>query len=119
MHSYLFTPFLVAALGSLMLPHLSFAFDTFNATFGSSPAPFQIDVNPGFIAATKLKASLSRYVLDLEQPDFVDGVPKHNASTLRDYWVNELDWKDVQAELNKKFSYSVSFIVRSATKLSA
>ena len=72
----------------------------FKASFGSSPAPFQIDVDPAFIASTKLKASLTRYAVDLDQPDFADGPPRHNVTTVRDYWVNKYDWFEVQRDLN-------------------
>lgn len=81
------------------------AADTFNANFGSSPAPFQIDVKPEFIQATKDKVSLTRYTEDFDQPDFVEGPPKHNVTTVRDYWVNSYCWEDVQSQLNKKLEY--------------
>lgn len=74
----------------------------FKATFGSSPAPFEIDVDADFIAETVLKASLTRYVVDLDQPDWVDGPPSHNVSNIRDYWVNEYDWFDIQSKINQQ-----------------
>lgn len=74
----------------------------FKATFGSSPAPFVIDVDPGFIKNTVLKASLTRYAVDVEQPDLLDGPPKHNVTTVRDYWVNQYNWFDVQDQLNQR-----------------
>ena len=77
-------------------------FQNFNATFGSSPAPFEIDVDPGFIKNTVLKASLTRYAVDVEQPDLLDGPPKHNVTTVRDYWVNQYNWFDVQDQLNQR-----------------
>ena len=76
---------------------------TFRAKFGASPAPFKIDLEPEFVHRTKLKASLTRYVSDLNQPDFVDGPPQHNVSTVRDYWVKHYDWFDVQNQLNAKY----------------
>ncbi len=63
---------------------------TFNAAFGTSPQPFQINVDPEFIANTKAKLSLTRYTTDLDQR--VDGPPRHNISAIRDFWVNEYDW---------------------------
>lgn len=76
---------------------------TFNATYGLSPAPFTIDVLPDFITQTKLKASLTRYAKDLDQPDFTDGPPRHNVSTVRDYWVEKYDWAKVERELNAQY----------------
>ena len=76
---------------------------TFRAKFGASPAPFKIDLEPEFVHQTKLKASLTRYASDLNQPDFVDGPPQHNVSTVRDYWVEKYDWFDVQNQLNAKY----------------
>lgn len=72
-------------------------FENFNATFGSSPQPFEIDVDPGFIEETRLKASLTRYAVDIEIADFEDGPPRHNVSTVRDFWVDEYDWEEVCA----------------------
>ena len=74
----------------------------FKATFGSSPAPFKIDVDPDFIKETVLKASLTRYAIDLDEPDLLAGPPKHNVTTVRDYWVNQYDWFDVQDQLNQR-----------------
>ena len=75
----------------------------FNATFGPSPAPFEIDVYPEFIKQTKLKASLTRLTQDLQhQPEWTEGAPRHNVTTVRDYWLGEFDWFEVQDELNEK-----------------
>lgn len=48
----------------------------FEAHYGNSPAPFKIDVAPTFIKETVLKASLTRYTVDIEQPDLIDGPPR-------------------------------------------
>ena len=74
----------------------------FNATFGDSPAPFTIDVDPAFINYTKLKASHTRYVEDIDEPAFSEGPTHQNVSTVRDFWVDEYDWFQVQDQLNKK-----------------
>lgn len=78
----------------------------FDATYGSSPAPFKINVHPKFIAETVLKVSHTRYVVDIDEPDFVDGPPRHNVTAVRDYWVNHYNWFDVQDELNEEYVYS-------------
>ena len=95
---------------SLLLPLVAFALaqsvngqlPNVNATFGSSPAPFQISVDPTFIALAKLKASMTRFPVDVQQPDFTDGPPLHNATTVRDYWTDEYDWFQVQSDLNSR-----------------
>ncbi|MCJ1395291.1 hypothetical protein MMC18_008175 [Xylographa bjoerkii] len=75
----------------------------FKATFGSSPAPFKIDVDPDFIEQTVLNASLTRYAIDIEVPALLDGPPRHNVTTVRDYWVNQYNWFDVQDQLNQRY----------------
>lgn len=74
----------------------------FKAAYGSSPAPFSIDVDPDFIAETVLKVSHTRYTIDIDEPDFTSGPPRHNVTTVRNYWVNHYDWFDVQNELNRQ-----------------
>jgi pimeloyl-ACP methyl ester carboxylesterase len=87
-----------------LTPSTSAPFQNFKATFGPIPQLFTIDVDPSFIRETKLKASLTRYTLDINQPDFVDGPPRHNVSTIRDYWVNQYDWYSVERDINQKFT---------------
>ena len=75
----------------------------FKASFGSTPSPFSIDVDAGFLTEATTKVTATRYVQDLhEQPEFTEGPPKHNVTTIRNYWVEEYNWEDVQAELNEK-----------------
>jgi len=78
--------------------------ENFKATFGPTPQPFKIEVDPSFIEETKLKASLTRYTTDIKQPDFVDGPPQHNVSAIRDYWVNHYDWFSVESDINERFN---------------
>lgn len=75
----------------------------FEATFGATPSPFQINVNPQFIAETKLKATLTRYTVDANVSAWYDGPPRENVTTVRDYWVNQYDWFSVQEGLNKQY----------------
>ena len=89
-------------LASTLLSNAQGQLPNVNATFGSSPAPLQIDVDPDFIALTKFKASVTRFPTDVKQPDFTDGPPVHNATTVRDTWVNEYDWDQEQAYLNTR-----------------
>ena len=60
----------------------------FPATYGNAPAPIKIDVEPKFIGETRLKAFLTRYPTDIDQPDdLADGPPRQNTTAVRDYWV--------------------------------
>ena len=78
------------------------------ATFGNSPAPFKIDVDPAFIQETVLKASLTRYAIDIEGPAMQDGPSRENTTTVRDYWVNHYDWFRIQDRLNKQYLFLAS-----------
>ena len=82
----------------------------FKASFGSSPTPMIIDVDPRFIAETRLKASLTRNPIDIELPPFTEGVPSHNLTTIRDYWVNQYNWSAVQESLNTDFNHFTTTI---------
>ncbi|TVY58560.1 Juvenile hormone epoxide hydrolase [Lachnellula suecica] len=77
----------------------------FNASFGDTPQPFKIDVDPEFIALTRLKASMTRFVDEIDLPPFTEGPTTQNATAIRDYWVNGYDWFEVQEQLNKQFSH--------------
>ena len=77
--------------------------DTFDANYGNSPAPFKIDVHPSFINETIQKVALTRLTVDVEEPDFASGPPRHNVTTVRDYWLNDYDWYRVQDQLNQRY----------------
>lgn len=77
-----------------------------SAIYGHQPAPFKLSVNPEIIALAHQKASLTRFSVDVEQPDWSDGPPVHNATSVRDYWVNEYDWFKVQREINSQYAYT-------------
>ena len=79
-----------------------FAADTFDATYGSSPAPFKINVHRSFIEETILKVSHTRYAVDVDEPVFSSGPSRHNVTTIRDYWINHYDWFGVQDQLNAR-----------------
>lgn len=75
----------------------------FQGTFGKSPAPFQIKVDPEFITLTKQKVSLTRIAEDVDQPEGSDGPSLRAALAVKDYWVNEYDWKLIQKQLNNEY----------------
>ena len=72
----------------------------FKASYGDSPQPFEIDVDPEFVSYVKLKVNLTRYTTAIHVPDWLEGPPKQNISSLRDYWLEQYDWFSVQARLN-------------------
>lgn len=76
----------------------------FNFTPSDTPLPFKVDVDPDFIAMTRLKASLYRPSRDIAQPDWTDGPPAHNLSNVQQYWVQNYSWFDVQSDINNKYT---------------
>lgn len=96
--SFVFVSFAILTLNTLIR-----AEENFDATYGSSPAPFEINVHPSFIEETVHKVSRTRYTVDVEEPDLASGPPRHNVTTVRDYWVNHYDWFDVQNRLNQRY----------------
>ena len=94
---YLSLAVIVTALSVSVL-----ADDNFNANYGTSPAPFKIDVHSSFIDKTIQKVALTRYTVDVEEPDLASGPPRHNVTTVRDYWLNHYDWFRVQDQLNQR-----------------
>lgn len=75
----------------------------FQATFENTPTPFQIIVNADFIDQTRQRVALTRFTKDIDQPDLLDGPPVHNATRVKDHWVNHYDWAEVQKSLNKQY----------------
>jgi hypothetical protein len=73
-----------------------------SASYGYKPAPFKLAVNPQIIALAHQKAALTRYPVDVKQPDWSDGPPIHNATSVRDYWTNVYDWSEVEREINSQ-----------------
>ncbi|KAI8692033.1 EHN domain-containing protein [Fusarium sp. Ph1] len=63
----------------------------FDAKFGNKPQPFTIHVDQAFIDETKAKAEKTRLVVDMDQPDYIDGVPSHVVGNWSRYWAKEYD----------------------------
>ena len=102
---YLSLTVIVTALSVSVL-----ADDNFNANYGTSPAPFKIDVHSSFIDKTIQKVALTRYTVDVEEPDLASGPPRHNVTTVRDYWLDHYDWFRVQDQLNQR-SVNVDYLL--------
>lgn len=85
----------------LMFVSLAQNIDTINATYGSTPTPFSIQVDPTFIYETQQKVASFRYTKDdLGLLPFSDGPPLSDAQWFRDAWVNSYNWTEIQAGLN-------------------
>lgn len=75
----------------------------FQATFSKTPIPFSINVDKHFVDETKQRVALTRFPTAIQgQPDLAEGPPVHNATTVKDYWVNDYDWFEVQTTLNNQ-----------------
>jgi hypothetical protein len=74
----------------------------FHATFSSNPTPFSIRIDQEFLDLTAAKLRLTRFSHDLDQPDLSDGPSVHTAQGIRDYWLHDFDWRQVETELNAK-----------------
>ena len=92
--SLLLYPFIPGVKG--LAPELNF-----QATFSKTPSPFSINVDEKFIEETKQRVALTRFPTEIQnQPDLAEGPPLHNATAVKNYWLNEYEWFDVQAALN-------------------
>ncbi|KPM43813.1 hypothetical protein AK830_g2785 [Neonectria ditissima] len=106
---------LVLALTALLGSHFVAALATnvvhstrhlnFDAHFGDKPRPFTIRVHQDFIDDTKAKASKTRLAVDLDQPDFEDGVPSSVVGAWSEYWAKKYDWRKVEKSLNKDLQH--------------
>jgi pimeloyl-ACP methyl ester carboxylesterase len=77
----------------------------FEAHFPNEPQPFAINVDQNFIDDTKAKAGKTRLAIDIDQPDFIDGVPSRVVSEWSRYWSEQYDWREVEESLNKDFHH--------------
>ncbi|RYO82455.1 hypothetical protein DL766_007954 [Monosporascus sp. MC13-8B] len=76
----------------------------FQGTFGHSPSPFRIRVDKEFIEATKQRVALTRTPIGIPELEAQEGPPVHNATAVRDYWVNEYDWFEEQESINNQYA---------------
>ncbi|KAK5754860.1 hypothetical protein LTS12_015076 [Elasticomyces elasticus] len=76
-----------------------------NAIFEPWPKPFTLAVDPVFIESLRQRVGATRLPVEPQGQlaPGTDGPPVANATTIRDYWVEEYDWDAVQAAINKGF----------------
>jgi hypothetical protein len=74
------------------------------AKFGSSPAPFEIDVDPVFIEELRLRVNQARAPIQIQglDPEDDDGPILANFTKIKDYWTDEYDWEAVQDGINQR-----------------
>ncbi|RYO96866.1 hypothetical protein DL765_011439 [Monosporascus sp. GIB2] len=63
----------------------------------------EIRVDNEFIEATKQRVALTRTPIGIPELEDQEGPPVHNATAVRDYWVNEYDWFEEQESINNQF----------------
>lgn len=99
-------------LGNASLQSLSDTFSVvpFDQDFPSSPTAWNISIDRRFINMTRLKVATTRYHNSIDEPAWTEGPPRNNMSRLRDYWLNEYNWDDVEAKLNTQYNHFVTTV---------
>jgi hypothetical protein len=74
------------------------------AKFGSSPARFEIDVDPVFVEELRLRVYQARAPIPIEglEPEDDDGPILANFTSIKDYWTDEYNWEAVQESINQR-----------------
>lgn len=88
----------------------------YKVAFTDNISPFSIEVDDAFLNTTRLKASLTRFVDDLEdQPEFTDGPPRHQVEKIAEYWAREYDWRKIESEINSRFNQYTTLVQTSSS----
>lgn len=74
------------------------------------PRPYTIDVDPKLIEQTRQNAASFRPSTDIDEPKWTDGPPTTEILAIAKYWVDEYNWSEVQAGINKNFSHYMTTI---------
>lgn len=101
------------SLGCLILSAVPLAQASAPYTFpygAYEPVPFHLSVDADFVEQTLEKARSYRPSTDLldddiSNPGWLEGPPSANISALRDFWVDEFDWPQIEEEINSNFSH--------------
>ncbi|CVL01416.1 related to epoxide hydrolase [Fusarium proliferatum] len=94
-------PLLCAASEPFSLPNV-------NATFATSPKPFQIHIERDFIEETRQRVAHTRSPLFINVSS--DGPGVENFTSVRDFWVNEYDWNATEASINKRLKQFTTIV---------
>jgi hypothetical protein len=96
---------------ALTVEAIVYSVDNVRAEFGFFPTPFKLDVDPTFVERLRHRAADTRLPHELlDVPKGSDGPPVVNATTVRDYGVDEYDWYDVQHETNHKSACQIFMV---------
>ncbi|CZR46668.1 uncharacterized protein FPRO_12118 [Fusarium proliferatum ET1] len=94
-------PLLCAASEPFSLPNV-------NATFATSPKPFQIHIERDFIEETRQRVAHTRSPLFINVSS--DGPGVENFTSVRDFWVNGYDWNATEASVNKRLKQFTTIV---------
>ncbi|KAK4621556.1 hypothetical protein CLAFUW4_07219 [Fulvia fulva] len=77
-----------------------------NTSFADSPVPFSIQVYPDFIEQLRERVKGTRPPVQVknEKEPGADGPTIANASTVRDFWVEQYDLNTNQASINSRYA---------------
>lgn len=100
-------PTIVALLffyGAAQSAQASSPLPNIRATYGTSPTPFTIDVEPRFIDDVRFRVKNARSPVPPGgyEPAYAEGPTLANFSALRDHWLDHYDWFAEQALINNK-----------------
>ena len=63
--------------------------------------PYQINVPDDDLASLKEKLSLARLPEEESVADWTQGIPLEYVKSIRDYWLNDYDWRRCEAQINQ------------------
>ena len=108
----LIIPTLFLLYGAERLVQASSPLPNIRATYGSSPAPFTIGVEPRFIDDARRRVTNSRSPIPPGSYElaYSEGPTVANFTTLRDYWLDHYDWFAEQATINSKLKQSTTTV---------
>lgn len=95
---------LLLCLGAAQIARASSPLPNIRATYGDSPAPFTIDVEPRFIDDVRFRVKNARSPVPpgTYEPEYTEGPTLANSTTLHDYWLDHYDWFAEQTSINSK-----------------
>lgn len=82
------------------------------ATYGTSPTPFTIDVEPRFIDDVRFRVDNARLPVapGTYEPAYSEGPTLGNFTMIRDYWLDEYDWFTEQTAINAKLKQFTTIV---------
>lgn len=88
-------------LGYLTSTILAFSIPHTTASFKTSPAAFQLNVDQSFIDDVYTRVQNARAPIALSEDDD-DGAPLDEYNWIRDHWLESYDWKATEASINSR-----------------